>query len=105
MEHDRFGDVEFRILEGPDEPPRRPPRRRRWALAILASLFVAGGVTAGASALTGSGDDASSQSTPTKPRQHLYRNAAGVPVLRSGPECHAGKAHRRAHTRSAAPQY
>jgi hypothetical protein len=95
MERDRFDDVEFRFLEHPAEPPPRPPRRRRWVLGIVAGLLIAGGVTAGASALTGSGEKAVTKAAPTHQRHYMYRNADGVPVMRSGPECHTGKAHRR----------
>jgi hypothetical protein len=54
MEPDRFDDVEFRVLESP-EPPPRPPRRRRhgrWAFAMGVAAVTAGALAAGASALT-----------------------------------------------------
>jgi hypothetical protein len=47
---DRFDDVEYTMLEQP-EPPRRP-RLRRWMLAPLVAVLAAGGLAAGASALT-----------------------------------------------------
>jgi hypothetical protein len=53
MPPDRFDDVEFRMIEGPEQRPRR---RRRWVAAGVGTFLVAGALAAGASALTG-GDD------------------------------------------------
>jgi hypothetical protein len=61
MEPERFDDVAFRIIDGPE---RRPPRRRRWVLALAGSVLTAGALAAGASALTG-GDEAP---PPAKPQ-------------------------------------
>jgi hypothetical protein len=61
VEPDRFDDVAFRIVEDP-LPPRRPPRGRRWALALVASLLVTGALAGGASAL--GGDDARFTAAP-----------------------------------------
>ena len=62
MEHDRFDDVAFRMIEGPEQ---RPPRhRRRWVAGLGGSVLAAGALAAGASALTG-GDEAA---PPAKPR-------------------------------------
>ena len=55
MEPDRFDDVAYRIVEDP-APPRRPPRGRRWALVLVASLLVTGALAGGASALGGGGE-------------------------------------------------
>ena len=67
MEPERFDDVAFRIIDGPE---RRPPRRRRrWVLALAASLLTAGALAAGASALTG-GDEAA---PPAKPKSEQGR--------------------------------
>ena len=67
MEPERFEDVAFRIIDGPE---RRPPRRRhRWVLALAASLLTAGALAAGASALTG-GDEAA---PPAKPKSEQGR--------------------------------
>lgn len=94
MEPGRFDDVEFQFLERP-EPPPRGPRRRRWAAALLGAGTLAVGVTAGASALTGSGDEPARKAAPAKPR--VSYNADGVPTMRSGYECRAGKRSRRRH--------
>jgi hypothetical protein len=71
---DRFDDVDFRMLEQP-EPPRRP-RLRRWMLAPLGAILVAGALAAGASALTG---EDSAPAAPAKgdaavPQAPVYRD-------------------------------
>jgi hypothetical protein len=57
MDRERFDDVAYSIIEEPAPPrqPRRPRHVRRWALGAGAALIVAGGLAAGASALTDSG--------------------------------------------------
>jgi hypothetical protein len=60
MEPERFDDVAFRIIDGPE---RRPPRRRRWAVALAGTVLVTGALAAGASALTG-GDEAAPAAKP-----------------------------------------
>jgi hypothetical protein len=66
MEPERFDDVAFRIIDGPEQ---RPPRRRRWLVALAGSVLAAGALAAGASALT-SGDEAA---PPAKPRIEHHR--------------------------------
>ena len=68
---------------------------RRCALALTASALLAGGAAAGASALTGSSDEPARPAAKAEPA--VTYNADGVPTVRSGPECEAGKgraAHR-----------
>jgi hypothetical protein len=101
MEPDRFDDVAFRILEGP-EPPRRPPRGPRWVLGIFAGLLAAGALAAGASALTSGGDE-QARTTPSKPRA----TERGVVLIKKddGHLCRKGdRAHRR-QGRSSEPRY
>ena len=50
---ERFDDVTYEIVESPE-----PPRRRRWPVVAVAAVLATGGLAAGASALTTSGDDA-----------------------------------------------
>jgi hypothetical protein len=89
MEPGRFDDVDIRFVEDP-EPPRRPPSlRRRMTVALTAWILAAGVLAAGASALTGSDDSAAAGKAAG-----VSRNAEGVPFVRDGHECHAGKAHR-----------
>jgi hypothetical protein len=83
VEPDRFDDVEFRILESPEPPPRRPRRHRRWALALVVSGLMVGGLAAGASALTAGGEKAPA-ATP-----RLSRSAeSGVTFTRRDHPCH-----------------
>jgi hypothetical protein len=96
--------VAFRIVDGP-EPPRRPPRGRRWVLALAACLLMTGGLAAGASALSGSGDD---QTPPKKPRTNVSYTESGVPFVHKGRECKAGESlghHGKRAGRSSAPRY
>jgi hypothetical protein len=88
MEPDRFDDVETRILESPEPPPRRwrGRWRKRWTVAAVVALFAAGGVTAGASALSGS-DDPAPRKAASEPGGHMGFTADGVPTERSGHEC------------------
>ncbi|HEY7076125.1 MAG TPA: hypothetical protein VH418_12170 [Solirubrobacteraceae bacterium] len=59
MDRERFDDVAYSIVEEPEPPKRRRPRHvRRWAVGAGAALIVAGGLAAGASALTDSGGKA-----------------------------------------------
>ncbi len=84
MEHDRFDDVEFRITEAPEPPPRRG----RWVVAGVATLVATGMLAAGAWALTSPGSE-----PVAKPAPNIHYNADGVPVSRHGRECMAGKGH------------
>jgi hypothetical protein len=85
MEHDRFDDVEFRITEAPEPPPRRG----RWVVAGAATLVATGMLAAGAWALTSPG----SSEPVAQPAPKIHYNADGVPVSRHGRECMAGKGH------------
>jgi len=91
MEPGRFDDVEFQSLERP-EPPPRGPRRKRFATALVAAALVTGGITAGASALSDSGQPAA---PPAKAKPKVFYNADGVPTVRDGHECWGGKGERR----------
>jgi hypothetical protein len=100
---ERFDDVAFRIVEGP-EPPGRPPRGRRWLLTLAACLLITGGLAAGASALTGS--DEAPSAAPPKPRTDVRYTESGVPFARKGRECMAGEAgHGKRERRSSEPRY
>jgi hypothetical protein len=109
MEPDRFDDVDFRLLEE-HEPPRREPRRRRRLVVVAAAAVMgAGGLAAGASALTGSGEQGQRTVPVGAPKKGVSYNADGVPMVRSGPECRGGKGRdgdkRRDGRRSSAPRY
>ena len=55
MDREPFDDVTSHVVEEPEPPrPRRPRRMRRWAVGGVAAVVVAGGLAAGASALTSS---------------------------------------------------
>lgn len=84
MEHDRFDDVEFRVTEAPEPPPRRG----RWVVVGAATLVATGMLAAGAWALTSPGSE-----PIAKPAPNIHYNADGVPVSHHGRECMAGKAH------------
>ena len=86
MEPDRFDDVESTILEAP-APRERNPLRRRMALVMAVGLVLAGGMAAGADALTTSGDEAAR----TAPKVHR----GWTPYAPMGHPCHRGE-HRRA---------
>ena len=90
MEPERFDDVAFRIVEGP-EPPRRPPRVRRWVLVAGACVLTTGALAAGASALTGGGDEQARKAAPPKPRTNVTYTERGTPFARDGHNCKADK--------------
>jgi hypothetical protein len=90
VEPDRFDDVAYRMLESP-EPPQRPPRGRRWALAGAACLLATGALAAGASALGGGEDEQARESAPPKPRTNVTYTDRGTPFARDGRDCEAGK--------------
>jgi hypothetical protein len=88
MEPDRFDDVESTILEAP-APRERNPLRRRVALVMAAGLLLAGGMAAGADALTTSGDEVAKAA----PKVQQHRGWTGYAPM--GHPCHRGE-HRRA---------
>ena len=94
MEPDRFDDVEFRVVERPD-PPRRPPRIRRGALALGAGLLAAGALAAGASALSGGENQQARDTAAPKPRINIMYTDRGTPYARDGRECERFGAHRK----------
>ena len=82
MAPDRFDDVDIRFMEDDPEPPRRAPSlRRRMTVALSAWILAAGVMAAGASALTGSSDDAAAGAAK------VSRNADGVLFKRDGRKC------------------
>jgi hypothetical protein len=103
VEPDRFDDVAFRIVEGP-EPPRRPPRGRRWLLALAVAVLTTGALAAGASALGGGDDERARSAKPPKPRTNISYTERGTPFARDGRACEEGKpfgGHRKRDRRSA----
>jgi hypothetical protein len=68
VEPERFDDVAFRIVEGP-EPPKRRRRGRRWVVALTACGLTTGALAAGASALVGGGNGDGRVLAPSKPAQ------------------------------------
>jgi hypothetical protein len=83
------------VVFPPEDPPPRRPRRRRYVLATAAALLAVGAVTAGASALTGSGDEPAKRPATSERRSNLSYTSDGVPFVRAGPECRAGQAKKR----------
>ena len=107
MERDRFDDVEFRVMERPD-PPRRPPRMRRWVLALAGGVLAAGALAAGASALGGGEDQPARETAPPKPRTNIMYTDRGTPYARDGRDCEVGKAfggHDKRERRTSEPRY
>jgi len=88
MEPDRVDDVAYRIVESP-EPPRRR-WRKRWTVVAAASVLAAGGLAAGASALTGS--DGPGGNATAKPTKATGVTGDGVATGRDGRWCRGGKA-------------
>ena len=86
MEPDRFDDVESTILEAPEPRPRNPLRRRT-ALVMVVGLTLAGGMAAGADALTNSG----SRAAHNAPKAH--RGWSPYAPMGHHP-CHRGEHHR-----------
>jgi hypothetical protein len=107
VERDRFDDVEFRVMEHPD-PPRRPPRKRRWVLAVAGGVLAAGALAAGASALGGGEDRQARETPPPKPRTNIMYTDRGTPYARDGRDCEVGKTfggrHKR-ERRTSEPRY
>ena len=88
MEPDRFDDVESTILEAP-EPRERNPLRRRMALVMTLGLLATGGLSAGASALTQSGEE------PVAPPKQVKRGWTEYAPMSGHRPCHRGE-HKRA---------
>ena len=98
MGPDRFDDVEFRIVETPEPAPRR----RRRGLAAVATLLVAGGLAAGASALASSDEPASRATGPHPAKPKIFQTFDGDRADgRRGHGCRKGEGRR--HGRRAAP--
>ena len=99
MEPDRFDDVAFRMIEEPAPIPARARLRRRVALVLTSAIVAAGGMAAGADALTGSGEEGS---RPAAKSSFISHGADG----RRG-DCPAGKGHhfRKHHRDSAGARY
>ena len=100
MEPDRFDDVAFRIVESP-EPPRRPPRGRRWMLALAAAFLTTGALAAGASAL-GGGEESQ---PPQKPRTGATSTDRDTKLSRPKLDCEAGKGRHHRERRSTEVRY
>jgi hypothetical protein len=78
-----------------DPTPRRGGRRR--LIAVTVAMIALGSLGIGATAL-GSGDEAAAPSQKAAPA--VERTASGVPIVRDGDECGAGKAHSRSTSAS-----
>lgn len=89
MEHDRFDDVEVRLLHDPDAPQQPPRRRRRWVAGAVAAALVVGGFAAAASAGGGSSDDGARPAA--KKSLDVRYSEAGQPHMRKGKPCRAGE--------------
>ena len=85
-------------MERPD-PPRRPPRMRRWVLALAGGVLAAGALAAGASALGGGEDQQARETAPPKPRTNIMYTDRGTPYARDGRDCEVGKAFGGRHKR------
>jgi hypothetical protein len=101
VDHDRFDDVEFTIVETPEPAPRR----RRRGLAAMATLVVAGGLAAGASALASS-DEPAARDNASRAAPRVSDTSGGL-RLRRGYECRqgGGRHHHRGNARDTALRY
>lgn len=72
MDSDRFDDVEFEILEA----PQQAPRRRRRGLALVGAVAATVALAAGASALASSDEPAAPQA-PSKATKFEFRHHHG----------------------------
>ena len=86
MEPDRLDDVAFRMIEEPAPLPPRARLRRRVALVLTSAIVAAGGMAAGADALTGSAEQGA---PPAAKSSQFIRDSDG----RRGHDCPAGKGH------------
>jgi hypothetical protein len=92
MESDRFDDVSYEILEGP-EPPRAPRARGR-RTAALTGLALAFGALAAAAALAVTGPSSTPPpKAPAAPPAAEF-NADGVPIYHHGTGCKHGMQQR-----------
>jgi hypothetical protein len=102
VEHERFDDVAFRIVEEP-EPPRRSPRRRRWLLTLTACALTTGVLAAGASALVGGGEEPRVKSGETSTKGWWKTDADGwtryAPLSKDGRGCDKARGERRSRVR------
>lgn len=92
MEPGRFDDVDIRYLEDPEPPRRHSSLRRRMTVALSAWILAAGVLAAAASAITNDSGNAAAAGKAAKEQRLSERN--GVPFMRDGHECRAGKSHR-----------
>ena len=97
VEHDRFDDVEFRVMERPD-PPRRP-RMRRWVLALRRRSARACALRGGRLDLGGGEDQQAREAAPPKPRTNIMYTDRGTPYARDGRDCEDGRAYGGRHKR------
>jgi hypothetical protein len=87
MERERFDDVSYHFVEEP-EPPRPPRRVRRWALGGVAAIVVAGGLAAGASALTSSPGKAPAKSGAAAAQERSLPSDPNGFLRSGGHGCH-----------------
>jgi hypothetical protein len=86
MDGERFDDVAYRFIDEPEPPrPRRPRRVRRWVAAAGVTAVVAGGLAAGASALTDNGGKAKA---PSAANERAMPDAGWAAYAPLGHHCH-----------------
>jgi hypothetical protein len=93
MAWQRFGDVEYRVVEELEPPrPRRLLRARCWALGGAATLIVAGGLAAGASELTNSSSSKAQAASAARERARSRHPTGGLRSWHNAPHMHYGAA-------------